>query len=70
MTGISDMDNWRNRLAARLCSWVLVHIADDSYERYIGGAIRYGMRAAARDELKARADGVDRSEGGKAATGD
>lgn len=47
------MDTWRNRLAARICSWVLVHIADDNYERYINGAIRYGLRAAARDERDA-----------------
>lgn len=62
MTGMSDMDNWRNRLAARLCAWVLVHIADDSYERYIGGAIRYGMRAAARDEFADRAEGDGKAE--------
>ena len=49
-----DMDNWRNRLAARLCTWVLIHVADDSYERYISGAIRYGMRAAAKDEIAER----------------
>lgn len=45
------MDNWRNRLAARLCNWVLGHVADERYQRFISGAVRYGMDAAARDVI-------------------
>ena len=48
---MSSMDNWRNRIAARMCAWVLVHIADEDYARYIGGAIRHGMKAAAEDAM-------------------
>lgn len=46
---MNRIDTWRNRLAWRICNWVLAHIADDSYSSYIGGAIRYGMDAAAAD---------------------
>lgn len=48
------MNTWRNRLAASLCSWVLAHIATYDYAAYIGGAIRYGMEAAAKDAREAR----------------
>ncbi|MEJ9078559.1 hypothetical protein WKY82_09075 [Gordonia malaquae] len=43
------MDNRRNRIAWRICVWVLTHIADDTYQAYIGGAIKYGMASAAVD---------------------
>jgi hypothetical protein len=43
------VNTWRNRLAWRLCTWILTYIADDSYAQYIGGSIRYGMAAAKRD---------------------
>ena len=43
------MNTFRNRVAWRLCTWALAYVADDTYGRYIGGAIRYGMTAAARD---------------------
>lgn len=51
---MNRIDTWRNRLAWRICNWVLAHIADDSYSSYIGGAIRYGMDAAAADLTNGR----------------
>lgn len=51
------MDTWRNRLAARMCAWLLVHVADDNYERYIGGAIRHGKEPAARELFGEARDG-------------
>lgn len=48
------MNTWRNRLAGRICNWVLAHVADGDYAAYIGGAIRYGMTAAAKDAREDR----------------
>lgn len=36
---MNRIDTWRNRLAWRICNWVLAHIADDYYSSYIGVAI-------------------------------
>lgn len=52
------MDNWRNRLAQRINSWVLAYIATDDYAAYIGGAIKYGMASAAAD-IRAGRDPFD-----------
>ena len=46
---MNRIDTWRNRLAWRICNWVLAHIADDYYSSYIGVAIYYGMDAIADD---------------------
>lgn len=47
-------DTWRNRIAAKMCNWILIHIADDTYEKAINGAVMYGLKAAARDHLDGR----------------
>jgi hypothetical protein len=52
---VSDsVKSWRNRLAKRLCDLVLKHIATERYAGLVQGAIRYGLNAAARDELEGR----------------
>ncbi len=40
----------RDEIAVGICNWVLRHIATEWTEKFVGGAIEYGMRAAARDE--------------------
>lgn len=47
------MNTWRNRVAWWLCEWVMAHVADERYQSFISGAVRYGVYAAARDELNA-----------------
>jgi len=44
-------DCWRDRVAAAVCNWVLRHVATGRYRQLIDGAIKYGLAAAARDEL-------------------
>jgi hypothetical protein len=52
---VSDsVNSIRNRLAKRLCDLVLKHIATERYRGLIEGAVRYGLNAAARDELEGR----------------
>jgi hypothetical protein len=41
----------RDRLAAAVCDWILRNVASDRYRLMIDGAIRYGLLAAARDEI-------------------
>lgn len=40
----------RDRIAAAACNWILRHVASERYRKMTGGAIRYGLTAAARDE--------------------
>lgn len=47
------IDSLRNRIAHRLANLVL-RIATPHYRDFIGGAIRYGMNAAARDDREGR----------------
>lgn len=57
------MDNWRNRLACRLANLALDHIATPRYSRLIGGAIRYGVMAAARDTALGEGPGAKMHDG-------
>ena len=41
---------WRDRMAHRLCNLILNRLATPWYRNWISGSIRYGLRAAARDE--------------------
>ena len=40
----------RDRIAVRVCNAVMRVLATEHYRQMITGAIRYGLRAAARDE--------------------
>lgn len=44
----------RDRFAAAICNWVMRHVASERYRKMTGGAIRYGLAAAARDEEEGR----------------
>jgi hypothetical protein len=44
----------RDRIAIAACNWVLDHVATEQCRTMIGGAIRYGMAAADRDEREVR----------------
>ena len=39
----------RDRIACRLCNFILRHLASPWYRAMIGGSISYGLNAAARD---------------------
>lgn len=47
----TPMDSRRNRLAGRLANWALA-LATPEYRKFVGGAILYGMNAAARDVVE------------------
>ncbi len=43
--------HFRDKVAQWLCNVILNHIATPWYRKMIDGAIRYGLAAAARDEM-------------------
>lgn len=45
--------SWRDGLVSRACNGLL-RLASRDYQRFVGGAIEYGMRAAALDEREGR----------------
>lgn len=47
-------NTWRDRFASRLANAAL-RLASSRYRELVGGAIEYGLRAAARDEQEGRA---------------
>jgi hypothetical protein len=49
------MATWRDKLAGWLCNLILHTVATKTYRAAIGGAIAYGMSAAARDAREGRA---------------
>ncbi len=53
VTGTTDLDRWRNRVAGRLANAAL-RLATPTYRKFIGGAILHGMDAAARDVVEDR----------------
>ena len=44
----------RDRIAGALCNWIMRHVASERYRKMIGGSVRYGLAAAARDEAEKR----------------
>lgn len=48
------MNRFRDWLACRIANFALNYIATRRYRDTIGGAISYGLRGAARDEVEGR----------------
>ena len=40
----------RDRIAVRICNGVMRVLATEHYRKMLAGSVRYGLRAAARDE--------------------
>ena len=41
----------RDRIAVRLCNWILVHVASEHYRLMVTGALKLGLITAAENEL-------------------
>ena len=41
----------RNKIAVRLCNWILVHVATEHYRLMVTGALKLGLVTAAENEL-------------------
>lgn len=46
---MADGYTFRDRVVCTVCNWLLTHVASERYRKMIGGSIRYGLMAAARD---------------------